>query len=163
VVIGRLDARFTGPTGDLLGERAPYDPQSVAISSAFASTFRTYLQNELHYRTERPYQVSGNVRPWDWTHGRSFGWPGFTNVAPDLAEALQRNPHLQVLVNNGYYDLATPFFATEYTMDHLGLPADLRGHVHMAYYDAGHMMYVHDASLAKMKQNFARFIDETTH
>jgi len=76
---------------------------------------------------------------------------------------MQRNPHLQVLVNNGYYDLATPFFATEYTMDHLRLPADLRGHVHMAYYRAGHMMYVRTASLEKMKENFTRLIDETTH
>jgi carboxypeptidase C (cathepsin A) len=163
IVIGRLDARFTGPTGDLLGQRAPYDPQSAAISSAFATAFRAYVRDELGYRTERPYTVMGSVRPWDWKHGRVFGWPGFTNVAPDLAQAMQHNPHLQVLVNNGYYDLATPFFATEYTMDHLGLPASLQGHVHMAYYDAGHMMYVRDEALARMKDVLAQFIDQTLH
>jgi len=162
VVIGRLDARFTGPTGDLLGERAPYDPQSTSISSAFASAFRSYVRGELGYRTERPYRVSGSVRPWDWTHGRRFGWPGYTDVAPDLAEAMRHNPDLRVLVNDGLYDLATPFFATEYTMDHLGLPADLQAHVRIVDYRAGHMMYLRDESLAKMKRSFADLIERTT-
>jgi len=162
VVLGRLDARFTGVSQDRLGERATYDPQSTSISSAFATAFRSYVRNELGYRTERPYEVSGDVRPWDWKHGRSFGWPGYTDVAPDLSEAMRHNPDLQILVNNGLYDLATPFFATEYTMDHLELPERLRDHVHMAYYDAGHMMYVKDASLAAMKRNFAALIDRTT-
>ena len=161
-VVGRLDARFTGPTGDLLAQRAPYDPQSADISSAYASVFNHYLHTELNFGKDKQYTVSGNVRPWDWTHGQSRGWPGHTNVAVDLAEALQYNTRLQVLLNSGIYDLATPYFAAEWTMDHLGLPPELRAHIHEAEYDAGHMMYVHGPSLAKLKQNIASFIDQTS-
>jgi carboxypeptidase C (cathepsin A) len=161
-VVGRLDARFTGPTGDLLEQRAPYDPQSSDISSAYTSLFNHYLHTELGFGKDKQYVVSGRVQPWDWTHGERRGWPGHTNVAVDLAEALQRNTHLQVLLNSGIYDLATPYYAAEYTMDHLGLPKELRNHVQIVEYDAGHMMYVHPQSLAKLKASIASFIDRTS-
>ena len=161
-VVGRLDARFTGPTGDLLEQRAPYDPQSADISSAYASVFNNYLHTELDFGKDKQYVVSGRVQPWDWTHGQTRGWPGHTNVAVDLSEALQRNTHLQVLLNSGIYDLATPYYAAEHTMYHLGLPKELQGHVQIAEYDAGHMMYVHPPSLAKLKENIAKFIDQTS-
>jgi carboxypeptidase C (cathepsin A) len=80
----------------------------------------------------------------------------------DLAQAMIANPHLHVEVENGIYDLATPFFATEYTMEHLGLPAKLQSHIVEKYYDAGHMMYVNEAELAKLKENVGKFIDETS-
>jgi carboxypeptidase C (cathepsin A) len=161
-VVGRLDARFTGPTGDLLEQRAPYDPQSSDISSAYTSLFNHYLHTELGFGKDKQYVVSGRVQPWDWTHGERRGWPGHTNVAVDLAEALQRNTHLQVLLNSGIYDLATPYYAAEYTMDHLDLPKELRDHVQIVEYDAGHMMYVHPQSLAKLKASIASFIDRTS-
>ena len=161
-VVGRLDARFTGPTGDLLAQRAPYDPQSADISSAYTSLFNHYLHTELGFGKGKQYVVSGRVQPWDWTHGQSRGWPGHTNVAVDLSEALQRNTHLHVLLNSGIYDLATPYYAAEYTMDHLGLPKELRDHVEIVEYDAGHMMYVHPESLAKLKASIASFIDRTS-
>jgi carboxypeptidase C (cathepsin A) len=161
-VVGRLDARFTGPTGDLLAERAQYDPQSADISSAYTSAFNQYMHTELNYGKDKQYVVSGRVQPWDWTHGGGRGWPGHTNVAVDLAQALQYNTHLEVLLNSGLFDLATPYFAAEWTMDHMGLPKELRSHIHEAEYDAGHMMYVHPASLAKLKQNIASFIDRTS-
>ncbi|HEX5435911.1 MAG TPA: hypothetical protein VFW98_02040 [Gemmatimonadaceae bacterium] len=161
-VVGRLDARFTGPTGDLLAERAPYDPQSADISSAFVSTFNHYLHTELNFGTDMHYVVSGRVQPWDWTHGNSRGWPGHTNVATDLAEALSYNTKLHVLLNSGLFDLATPYFAAEWTMDHQGLPPKLRSHIEEKEYLAGHMMYVHQPSLAKLKQNIAAFIDATS-
>ncbi|HEX7050812.1 MAG TPA: hypothetical protein VF188_11460 [Longimicrobiales bacterium] len=162
LVIGRLDARFTGPTGDLLGERAPYDPQSAAVSSAYTSAFNTYLHNELNFPPDRQYTISGNVRPWDWSHGNSRGWPGYTNVAVDLAQALELNTHLEVLLVSGIYDLATPYFAAEWTMDQLGVPEEIRARVHEARYEAGHMMYLHEASLAKLKRDIAAFIDRTS-
>jgi carboxypeptidase C (cathepsin A) len=161
-VVGRLDARFTGPTGDLLAQRAPYDPQSADISSAYTSLFHHYLHTELGFGKDKQYVVSGRVQPWDWTHGERRGWPGHTNVAVDLAEALQRNTHLEVLLNSGIYDLATPYYAAEYTMDHLGLPKELRDHIQIVEYDAGHMMYVHPQSLAKLKASIASFIDRTS-
>ncbi|HEY9515251.1 MAG TPA: hypothetical protein VIQ74_06170 [Gemmatimonadaceae bacterium] len=161
-VVGRLDARYTGPTGDMLAQRAPYDPQSADISSAYASVFNHYMHTELNFGKDKQYAVSGRVQPWDWKHGQARGWPGHTNVAVDLAEALQRNTRLQVLLNSGLFDLATPYFAAEWTMDHMDLPTELRSHIHEVEYDAGHMMYVHEPSLAKLKQNIGSFIDQTS-
>ena len=161
-VVGRLDARFTGPTGDLLAEYAPYDPQSTSISSAFVSTFNTYMHDELGWGKDRMYAIAGRVQPWDWNHPPARGWPGHTNVAVDLSEALQRNTHLHVLLNSGLFDLATPYFAAEWTMDQLGLPKDLRAHVTEKEYDAGHMMYLYEPALAKLRQNVANFIDATS-
>jgi carboxypeptidase C (cathepsin A) len=80
-------------------------------------------------------------------------------VEGDLIQAMLTNPHLQVEVENGLYDLATPFYATEYTMEHLGLPEKLQKNIHLQYYDAGHMMYLRDEDLAKLKSNIASFID----
>lgn len=162
LVVGRLDARFTGPTGDLLAERAPYDPQSADISGAYVALFRDYLRNQLNFKNDRIYQVSGNVRPWDWQHGFNRGWPGFTNVAVDLAQMLTENPRMHVMVAAGLYDLATPYFAAEYTMDHLGLPADLQAHIRIDEYDAGHMMYVNPTSLVKLKTDIASFMADTS-
>ena len=161
-VIGRLDARFTGPTFDMLAQRSPYDPQSSSISSAFVSTFQTYLHTDLNFPRDKQYMVSGNVNPWNWQHGRRGGWPGHTNVAVDIAQALQLNPHLHVLLNSGLFDLATPYYAAEWTFDQMDLPKNLRGHVQFAEYDAGHMMYVYEPSLAKLKENIASFIDATS-
>ncbi len=161
-VVGRLDARFTGATGDLLAQRAPYDPQSADISSAYASAFNQYMHEELNFGKDKIYAISGNVNPWDWQHGQRRGWPGHTNVAVDLAEAIQRNPRLHVLLNSGLFDLATPYFAAEWTMDHLGLPANLRQNIQEAEYDAGHMVYVHEASLAKFTRNIRTFIQQTS-
>ena len=161
-VVGRLDARFTGPTGDMLAQRSPYDPQSTSISSAYVSAFNTYLHSELDFPRDKQYAISGRVNPWNWNHGNQRGWPGHTNVAVDLGEALQMNTHLHVLLNSGLFDLATPYYAAEWTMDQLGLPPELRAHITFAEYDAGHMMYVNPPSLAKLKQNIAAFIDATS-
>lgn len=164
---GRLDSRFSGPTLDLLSEYAEYDPQENAISGAYTALFNDYIRQELKFVQDKKYKTIGNEpgRNWDWKRkggGRGFGFPGAPNVEGDLAEALISNPHLQVEVENGLYDLATPFFATEYTMDHLGLSPELRGHIHLQYYDAGHMMYVKDETLAKLKANIAKFVDSTS-
>ena len=104
---------------------------------------------ESRYRDERTVQ-SGR--------GRGF-FPGSPNVEGDLVQALLANPHLQVEVENGFYDMATPFFATEYTMDHLGLPEQLQKNIRLQYYDAGHMMYLRDEDLAKLKSNISAFIE----
>jgi len=161
-VIGRLDARYTGQTGDLLAEDAPYDPQSADISSAYASLFRNYMHVDLNYGRDKLYATSGNVNPWDWSHGQSRGWPGHTNVATDLAQELMTNPKAHVLLNSGLYDLATPYFAAEWTMDHLGIPKEVRSQITFAEYESGHMVYVDVPSLAKFKANVAAFIDKTS-
>jgi len=161
---GRLDSRYSGLTYDLLSEFAESDPQSSAVTGAFTAAFNTYVREELKFGQDKTYHAisEGVGSNWDWKHqaphSRGF-FPGSPNVEGDLVQALLDNPHLQVQVENGYYDMATPFFATEYTMDHLGLPEQLQKNIHLDYYDAGHMMYLRDEDLAKLKSNIAAFLD----
>jgi carboxypeptidase C (cathepsin A) len=164
LVVGRLDARFTGPTGDLLGTRPEHDPQSTAISSAYTSAFNTYVREELGYDGDREYVPSGMARPWKWERGGGggFGFSGTPNVAPDLATAIRRNPNLEVLLVNGIYDLATPYFAAVWTMDQMGLPPDLRDNTQRADFAAGHMMYVEQGLLPQWRQTLAAFIRRTS-
>ncbi|HKV97724.1 MAG TPA: peptidase S10 [Gammaproteobacteria bacterium] len=161
--VGRLDARFTGPTMNPLSEVAYYDPQSAAISSAYVSAFNHYVHNTLKFGRDRHYLPEA-FHKWDWTHQNPTtgqAWPGTLNTAVDLTEAMKYNPDLQVLVNSGYFDLATPYFATDYTMDHLPIPKDLQNHIHMKYYNSGHMVYVHVPALKQLHDNAAAFIRNT--
>ena len=160
---GRLDARFTGYSYDLLAEFADYDPQDTSITGAFTAAFNSYVREELKFGQDKVYHTGadGAGENWDWKHrgGNNQGFPGSPNVEGDLIQAMLTNPHLQVEVENGLYDLATPFYATEYTMEHLGLPEKLQKNIHLQYYDAGHMMYLRDEDLAKLKENVGKFID----
>src|SRR5580700_8237071 len=161
---GRYDARYTMPTYDLLSEYAEEDPSYVAVRGAFTAAFNSYTREELKVTQERSYEVlNGEVgNNWDWKHhgpGSSGYFPGSANVGGDLIQALMTNPHLRVQVENGFYDMATPFFATEYTMDHLFLPGNLRSNIQLEYYNAGHMMYLHEEDLGKLKSNIGAFID----
>ena len=165
-VVGRLDARFTGPSGDLLSPRPSHDPQSTAISSAYTSAFNSYIRDELGYDGDREYVPSGATRNWNW--GRQGGGGGFVrgggtpNVAPDLATAIRRNPSLEVLLINGIYDLATPYFAAVWTMDRMGLPPELRDNIQRADFAAGHMMYVEQELLPQWKETLDAFLDRTS-
>ena len=165
---GRLDSRYTGYTYDLLTEFAESDPQSNAISAAYTAAINSYVREELKYNPGREYMLLGGEpgRNWDWKRqggGRRGFFPFAPNVMLDLADLMITNPNLKVQVENGLYDMATPFFGTEYTMAHLGLPARLFANIKEDYYEAGHMMYLDDAQLAKLKENVGRFIDETSH
>jgi carboxypeptidase C (cathepsin A) len=168
---GRIDARFSGYTRDLLSESAQGDPEGPAVAGAFTALLNAYTHNELKFGLEKTYLTSLNAGgEWNWRRlpsGR-FGapsggfFPGAPNVMGDLLEAMITNPRLFVQVENGYYDMATPFFATEHTMDHLGLPADLRGRLTLDYYPAGHMMYLQNECRAALHDNIARFVDKAT-
>jgi len=163
---GRLDARFTGPTYDLIAAGADYDPQSTAITGAFVAAFNMYVREDLKFGQDRDYRVSANFgdNRWDWKHdtGAPSFFPGSPNVMRDFANALIVNPKLQVELEDGYYDLATPFFEAEYATEHLGLPASLQKNIHHKYYEAGHMMYLRQEDLSKLKSNVASFIDSTS-
>ncbi len=163
LTVGRLDGRFVGPTTDPLAKETDYDPQMSAISAAYAAAFLDYYHGELRFGQGETYRTInwGIGEKWKWTHHTEQGEQPIVNSGVDLADALIKDPNLRVLVLNGYYDLATPFSGTEYVMTHLGLPSQLATHVQMQYYEAGHMMYVHPASLAKMKRDLAGFIDST--
>jgi carboxypeptidase C (cathepsin A) len=157
-VVSRLDSRYDALTNALLNESAGFDPQQPAISGAYISAINQYLRDDLGYTTADMYQVSGGTRDWNWTRGGGGGWGGAAIVTTDLEQAMIMNPGLKVQFENGYYDLATPFFATEWTTDHLILPDELRSNIKHNYYEAGHMMYALDDELLQLKKNIADLI-----
>jgi carboxypeptidase C (cathepsin A) len=162
---GRLDSRFSGPTIDLLAEEAAYDPQATAIASAYISAFNDYVRHDLKFGEGLTYlpetDAIGNA--WEWKH-KAPGAPGESygaNVMPDLATAMKYNPKLKVMLNGGYFDLATPYFAARYEMNHLTLPANLRQNIEYSWYESGHMVYVHEDSLKQLHDKVAAFIAST--
>ena len=161
---GRIDARFTGYTRDLLTEDAESDPEGPAVGGAFTALINQYNHDELHFGQDRQYKNTSGGGSWNWSWSGAYrgGFPAAPNSQASLEEAMITNPRLLVQVENGYYDMATPFFATEFTMSHLGLPADLQKHLKLDYYDAGHMMYLSDPDRVHLHANVAAFIDRAT-
>jgi len=159
VTTGRLDTRFSGPNLNPLSENAEYDPQSSAISSAYVSLFNDYVRRDLKYGDGQTYvpEVYGEEH-WDFKHN---GNETSVNVAPDLAEAMKTNPRLKVMVNGGYYDLATPFFAAQYEDKHLPIPQSLARNIEYDWYESGHMVYVRDECVKQLHDRVAAFITST--
>ena len=157
---GRLDTRFSGPNLNPLSEGAEYDPQSSAISSAYVSLFNDFVRRELKYGEGQTYlpEAQFGTFQWDMSH-RSNSVN--LNVAVDLAEALKTNPRLRIMVNGGYYDLATPFFAAQYEEKHLPIPQSLAKNIEYDWYESGHMVYVRDESLKQLHDRVAAFIKST--
>jgi carboxypeptidase C (cathepsin A) len=150
--VGRLDSRYKGIEKEAAGSHPSGDHSMAAISGPYTATLNDYLRLELGYSSDLEYEIMANVHPWKFdADGR------FVNVADSLRRAMSANRDLHVLYLSGYYDLATPYFAMDYTVAHLGLDETLRGNVTAAYYESGHMMYVRLASLAKMKADLAAF------
>ncbi|HMD20238.1 MAG TPA: hypothetical protein VKH40_07940 [Alloacidobacterium sp.] len=157
---GRLDTRFSGPNINPLSEEAEYDPQSSAISSAYVSLFNDYVRRDLKYgdgQTYLPHAEFGSAQ-WDFKHNDN---PINLNVSADLATAMKTNPRLRVMVNGGYYDLATPFYAAYYEDKHLPIPESLAKNIEYDWYESGHMVYVRDESLQQLHDRVAAFIRST--
>jgi len=155
--VGRLDGRFLGIDGDHAGAGTEYDPSMSAIRGPYTAALNHYVRAELGWETDIPYEIlSGRVRPWNYGSAQNQ----YLNVAPTLRSAMSRNQALRVFVANGYYDLATPFFATEHTFSTLGLDPVLAGNVAMAYYESGHMMYIHGPSLMKLREDIVRWLSD---
>jgi carboxypeptidase C (cathepsin A) len=136
-----------------------YDPTG-AIAPAFTSVLNDYVRRELGYKTDMPYYVMaraawGHAFDWDWGSASD----GFADTATALRQAMVKNPYLKVLVIEGYYDLATPYYAVNYTMDHLDLTPEFRKNISYTTDPAGHMVYLDSQSLVKMKSDLAAFID----
>jgi carboxypeptidase C (cathepsin A) len=162
---GRLDARFTGIDHDAAGETTEYDPASAAFEDAFVATFNDYVRTQLNFGQDLSYKPTNYAvgRDWDWSHRvDGFKSPIF-DVAEDLREAMTENPHLLVFSANGYYDFATPFFETEYTLDHMGLDPSLLKNIRYGYYESGHMIYMHEPALKVLKADLAKFYDDAQH
>ncbi len=166
VTIGRLDSRFVGPTFDPLAKETENDPQSNSIAGAYTAAFLDWYHEGLKFGDGRNYVVMADAwRTWDFKHaipGLPFPSPTLTNTNIDLARAMAFNPSLRVLVLNGQFDLATPFFASEYMMAHVSPQKDVQARIEMKYYAAGHMMYVNEGSLKAMKADMADFVARTS-
>jgi carboxypeptidase C (cathepsin A) len=156
---GRFDTRFTGPTIDPLSKEADYDPQSAAISSAYVSLFNDYVRKTLKYGEGQTFlpdvDVFGGGAKWDFTHNQN---PLNLNVSSDLADAMKTNPRLKVMLNGGYYDLATPFFEAQYEEKHLPIPASLAKNIEYDWYESGHMVYVRSECRKQLHDRVAAFI-----
>ncbi len=155
LTVGRYDSRRTGVDLNAVGESPDYDPSFTSALGPFASTFNDYVRRDLKFQSDLPYEVlTGKVNPWDFSGEQNR----YLDVAETLRRAMTHNPYLKVFVANGYYDLATPYLATRYTFDHMGLPENLRSNVSMGYYEAGHMMYLNKPSRIALKNDLAHFI-----
>jgi carboxypeptidase C (cathepsin A) len=163
--LGRYDARFLGIDTDAAGEGQEYDPSDTGIDGAFIGSFHDYLAKDLGYDTDmtyRPTYYSAGLT-WDFKHrspGRGYGGTNQADVALDLAAAMRQNPNLKVYSLNGIYDMATPFFGTEYDLGHMQLDPSLRHNLSFAYYPSGHMVYLNPEALKTMKSDLAKFYDE---
>ncbi|WP_374969751.1 S10 family peptidase [Terrabacter sp. BE26] len=153
--VGRLDARYTGPAAAAIAENMDADPSHDALTGPYAAAWNHYVRDELGYRSDLHYeQISRLVHPWSF---KDFeGRP--VDVSPKLERAMRQNPHLKVHIAYGYYDGATPHFAAEDVVAHLQLPEDRLANVEHAYYEAGHMMYVHEPSRLRQSAELADFV-----
>jgi carboxypeptidase C (cathepsin A) len=162
--IGRYDSRFKGMDADDGAEGPETDPSDTGISGAFIGSLHDYLVTQLNYHTDLDYWPSGQDinRNWDWHHkapGARFPETQ-PDVALDLSQAMRQNPHLRVYSLNGWYDMATPFFETEYDLHHMSLDPTLKGNLKFAYYPSGHMVYLNPDALKQLKADVSRFYDE---
>jgi carboxypeptidase C (cathepsin A) len=151
--VGRLDSRFLGL--DRLGvtDSAEYDPLLTNVLGPYTAGFYDLVRAELKFESDLRYEIL-NDKVWPWSYSENQ----YLNVSETMRKAMTYNPHLKVFIGNGYYDLGTPYFATEYTFNHLGLDKSLQKNVSMEYYEAGHMMYIHMPSLKKMKADLVKFM-----
>lgn len=152
-VVGRFDGRYKGFVRDELSSNMEYDPSGSAVMGAYGAAFNNYVRTELNFEEDKPYEILASVGRWDWGADNNF-----VNVADTLGESLTENPFLKIHVSSGYYDLATPRFASHYTFNHLNIAPTLQKNITMDDYEAGHMMYLNVPDLRKQKTDLAKFI-----
>jgi carboxypeptidase C (cathepsin A) len=163
LIVGRLESRVTGPMAASRTREWEFDPGIEALSAPFTMAANAYMSEQLGIDTAARYEVlSWDVhKQWDWNRGEAKG-NGFACTSPDLARALRRNPHLRVFVASGYYDLGTPYSATDWSLAQLDAPQSVLERVQHHYYGAGHMMYTREADLRKLKQDLAQWLRTPT-
>jgi carboxypeptidase C (cathepsin A) len=159
ITIGRLDSRHKGFDRDAAGETHEIDPSYAATLGSFTATMYDYLRRDLGYETDLPYEILKSLyQSWKYDNYQNQ----YVNTAEDLRRGFQLHPGLKVIVCNGYFDLATPFLATEYTFKHIPLPREQQENIEMKYYSAGHMMYLHKPSLEKLSEDLHQFIKKAS-
>ena len=158
VMLGRLDARYTSYSLDRINERTPFDPADAAMDTAYVGAGNYFMRQILGYHTTLIYRPLTNVfAQWDWKHNGALP----ANTAQDLAEAMTFDPKLQIFSGNGYYDFATPFWATVYTLNHLNLPPELQKNISYGFYESGHMVYLHQQALSQFHDDLERWYAQT--
>jgi carboxypeptidase C (cathepsin A) len=154
--VGRLDGRLTGVEGLQGSERPEFDPSMTAIRAPYTALFNDYARRELGYESDLTYYIlGGGIGPWDYGAG---GNNRFAETADALRQAFAKNPYMRVYIGSGYYDLATPYFATEYTFSHMGLPAKYKAQITTKMFPAGHMFYSYKPSLVELSKDIAAFV-----
>ena len=154
---GRLDTRYTGIDRDAAGEQPEYDPAYSMIQGIYTAAINDYIRRDLGFDSDLIYDIiSEKVRPWKWGEQGDGKYP---EVVSPLRSAMNRNRRMRVLVASGYYDLATPYCAAEWTFDHMQLDAELRGNLSFKRYEAGHMMYVHEPSIRQLRRDLGEFVE----
>ena len=161
--VGRLDSRYKGADRVDTGEFYEFDPSGAVVTGWYVSLLKDYLRHELGYESDVAFRHSAGraVRPWNYHEDsprQSYGSNAYANYAEHLRQAMHKNPYLQVLLMSGYYDLATPYFASDYTVDHMQLDPELRDNLQVTYYEAGHMMYVRDDDHRKFRDDYLAFM-----
>jgi carboxypeptidase C (cathepsin A) len=157
--IGRLDSRFKGYDANLATDSPEFDASESAIRPPYTSTFNNYVRSELGYKSDLEYYILGGgiTTPWNWGTNNNY-----VDTSVALRTALARNPYLKVFVAMGYYDMATPYFAAHYTLQHISLDPALLKNVSTSYYEAGHMMYIDEKSLSKLRSDVEKFMQDST-
>ncbi|MCB0119846.1 MAG: peptidase S10 [Anaerolineales bacterium] len=158
--VGRLDSRFTGIDRLGVSETFEYDPLFAQVNGPYTAAFNDYIRSELNFETDSLYEILSEKVFTQWSY--SYFENQYVNVAETLRAAMSFNKYLKVFVANGYYDLGTPYFATEYTFNHLALDESLQKNISMGYYEAGHMMYIHIPSLKALKKDITKFIKDAS-
>jgi carboxypeptidase C (cathepsin A) len=157
--IGRLDSRFKGYDANLATDSPEFDASETAIRPPYTSTFNNYVRSELGYKSDLEYYILGGgiTSPWNWGTNNNY-----VDTSLALRTALARNPYLKVFVAMGYYDMATPYFAAHYTLHHISLDPTLLRNISTSYYEAGHMMYIDEKSLSKLRADVEKFMQDST-
>lgn len=159
LIAGRIDSRFIGPSINPLSETMDYDPFFPAVGPAYTAAFLDYLHNDLDFGRDLEYKTSAWPLDWDWTHRAPNGRRQVAvNLLPDMSMALIMNPGLHLHIQQGYFDMATPVGATDYYVRHLDIPPEARKRIRVDYYEAGHMMYLHQPSMQKYRDDLVAFI-----
>ncbi len=156
--VGRFDSRLKSTDYDGDRELPNFDASYAAVQGPYTQALNQYIRSELKYESDLPYKIlTGDVQPWDYGNAKNR----YLNHSGMLQMAMTQNPHLKVFLGSGYYDLATPFYGADYTMDHLGSNFTVRERITTAYYEAGHMMYIHKDSRVKLKKDLQKFIRDS--
>ena len=159
-MVGRLDGRFTGPMESKTQQEPDFDPSEAAIRPPYTAVFGDYVKKELGYESDLVYYVlGGGISGWDFN---TTGWSGFANTTAGLKRAFAKNPYMHVYIAEGMYDAATPYFAVDYTFDHMELPPQAHKNITRDHFNAGHMVYIDDTSMAKLKRDMDGFYSETS-